>query len=282
MKNILVLINPSSGQNRIANLALSIACQSNANLLLCNCVETPANPVLVYQDEDEDDWPLEEKRANLEILVKKLKKESFNNASANQPEIHYLDIDDFNTSNIKQLIIENAVSMIIMGVKHIADLCTPEYENPTMQLINNAHCPVLLVPEESLVTNIDNIAYLTDLRYCDLDVIKFLSRFDARIYVTHISSNGIPDMEDTYAQTLLSDEIAAKSNYNKIFLRNLKRKNAKNDLELVTTVTKIKLFTIVNKKHQLLERFLSDVSNMQRAYHQLPLLILPYLDWHMA
>lgn len=282
MKNILVLVNPSSGQNRIANLALSITHQSNANLLLCNCAETSANPMLVYHDEDEDDWPFEDdKHANLEILVEKLKKESFNN-TAIQPAINYLDIDDANTANIKQLVIENEVSMIIMGIKHPTELYTPEYENPTMQLINNAHCPVLLIPEETQVSSIDSIAYLTDLRYCDLDVVKFLSTFKARIYVTHISSNGIPDMEDNYAQTLLSDEIVAKSNYNKIFLRNLKRKNAKNDLELITTVTKIKLFTIVNKKHQLLERFLSDVSNVQRLYHQLPLLIVPYLDWYTA
>ncbi len=279
MKNILVLINPVSGQNRFANTALNLARQSNANLLLCNGVETPiASNVSVYNTY----WPEDDKYSELELLAEKLKKET-SRATTQQPEIYCLDIDSINTGNIKQLVIDHEVSMIIMGVQHIADIYTPGYENPVMHIINNSHCPVLLIPEETQIDKFDNIAYLTDLRYCDLDVIKFLKNFNSKIFVTHISSNGIPDMEDNYAQTLLSDEIAAKTNYNKLFLRNIKRKNTRQDLEMVTATAAIRIFTIVNKKHQLLERFLSGIFNIPpRSYHQLPLLIVPYLDWHMA
>jgi hypothetical protein len=272
MKNILVLVNLSAGAERIAKQALNIAKQCKANLLLCNVIESPVKKDLVLANTANTVWELEEKPfLTLQQLADKVNYEYNGDTKGYQPEIYCLGKTTFNSDNIKQIIIDNSVSMIITGIYHMLDM----RPSGLLSTVNKANCPVLVIPDEAEVNSMDATAYLTDLRYCDLEVVRFLKGFNAKIYVTHVSSNGIPDMEDTYAQNLLSDNVAAKT-----VLRNIKGNNRKPDLEVITATANIQFITIENSKHSLLERFLTDSTSSHRNYHRLPLLIMPYLIWH--
>lgn len=271
MKKILVVLNPAANSERIANVALKIAGQINANLLICNPIETRVKSAVSFSGQYDSQWASEDTEfINTEELLWKLRQRS-----KGETLVDCLPSSSFNPDQLKKLVIDQSISMIVMGTDDLLDLNT----TGTLQMINKANCPVLLIPKNGGVNSIESTCYLTDLRYCDIDVVRFLKNLNAKIFITHLSLSDLPDMEDGYAQSM-SDTIAAQINYNKLFLRNIKSANDKTDLETVAATTNINFYTIVNQKHNLLDRFLSDNKATRRTYHNLPLLIMPYLSWH--
>lgn len=224
MKNILVLINPSAGAERIARLALKVAQQSGSNLLLCNTFELPMAKTLVFAGNDDTQWQ-QEPVLSVEALTDKLsyERQYRSNRAEHMPQINCLTKTDFNDDKVKKVVVDNQVTMIVTGIRDLLDLKTSDL----MQMVNKANCPVFVIPDNTSFSSLDSSAYLTDLRYCDIEVIKFLKAFNSKIFVTHVSASGIPDMEDGYAQSLLSDAVAARLGYNKLFLRNVKGNNRK-------------------------------------------------------
>ena len=274
MKNILVLIDLSPRSEQIARLALKIAWQTGANVVLCDILKQQ-NKAFIY--EEYDFWSFEDMHyPSVGALVDELRESTGN--ILGEPEIGCARLTGRDTHTIAEVIAENNAWMIVMGINDVHEIGIYSPENYTRQIIDQSVCPVLLIPESTDVTTFDKMAYITDLRYCDLNVINFLKEFNAHIFVIHVSASGMPDMEDGYAQEFLSDEVAAKTKYNKLFLRNIKGNNRKTDLELIVRTAGVKMVAIVNKKHQMLDRYIQPDTNKKRAYHQLPLLVIPYMN----
>ena len=276
MKNILVLIDLSPRSEQVARQAIKIAQTVQANVLLCDVLNAPLNKAILF---DENEYFEDEYYTNAQDLADSL----IARQSHIQPEWGTIDcmrISDLDAEKIRSITIEKNIWMIVTGVQYLTELSPNAPDNYMRQIIDDAICPVLVIPDGANVTFLDRIAYLTDLRYCDAKVVSYLTTFNGPVFVTHISANGIPDMADSYAQELLSDGIAIQVNYNKLFLRNIKGKNRKTDLENVVHTTDIKAITIVNKKHQMLDQFIQTDTGKQRMYHQLPLLIIPYMNRH--
>jgi hypothetical protein len=227
--------------------------------------------VILYWPFDDDCYP------NAEALVDQLK-EKTDTGSTTNIHIDCADFVDFYPDRIKEMIVEKDICMIITGIKQFDDLKENCVDNCPRQLIDHATCPVLLIPDDATINKADKIAYLTDLRYCDVHVIEFLKMLNAAIYVTHLSAWGMADMDDGYAQEFLNEEIATQTEHDKLFLRNIKGENRKADLEHIVLTTKINVITIVNKKHQMLDKFVQTDPHKKRNYHQLPLLVMPYMD----
>lgn len=276
MKNIMVLIDLSPRSEQVAHLALQLAKQINANLLLCDVLHAPANKAVLFQGNsywpfDDDEYP------NAEALADRLK-ENTEPGLTDRMRIDCGNFVDFYPDKIREMIAEKEICMIITGIKQLDDLKVACIDNCPRQLIDHASCPVLLVPDDADIKSIDKIAYLTDLRYCDLHVVEYLKAMSAAIYVTHLSAWGTADMDDSYAREFIEKEISTHVQYNKLFLRNIKGENRKTDLEKVVLTTGINALAIVNKKHQMLDKFVQTDPHKKRNYHQLPVLVIPYMD----
>jgi hypothetical protein len=221
-------------------------------------------------------WSFEDTHyPNTEALADYLRE---SNGSTYGPAVTCASLTGFDKHSITDLVTDNGVWMIMTEVNDMQELAFYGPGNNAKKLIDHANCPVLFIPENTDVKMLESVAYVTDLRYCDLNVVNFLKKFNAYIFITHVSASGIPDMDDNYAQELLSDEVAAKTGYNKLFLRNIKGTQRKTDLELIARAADIKMVAIVNKKHQMLDRYLQTDINKKRNYHQLPLLVVPYMN----
>jgi nucleotide-binding universal stress UspA family protein len=276
MKNILVLIDLSPRSELIARLALRLARQMNANLILCDVLNTPLHQPEVTALDDE--WPTEDEHyPNAAELASLLRKE-FDTERTNKTSIEHGNFMNFYPDRIRGIIMEKDICMIVLGIKHVNELDINAPENYMRQLVDHANCPVFLIPANADIQVLDKIAYLTDLRYCDTHVVNLLKSFNATVYVTHISARGTTDMDDSYAQEFLTEEIAANVHYSKLFLRNIKGEHRKTDLDRIVISTGIKAIAIVNKKHQMLDRFIQTEHDTPRYYHQLPLLVMPYMD----
>jgi hypothetical protein len=176
-------------------------------------------------------------------------------------------------------VIRHNVWMMILGEQSLDQLKNADTFNFAIKMINNINCPVLVMPDKLDMSFFDRVAYITDLRYCDIGVIRFLKILNAQLFVTHISAPGLPDLEERYAQDILSEEISVKANYQKIFLRNIKNKNIKGAIDYVVDTVEIKMLALVNKKHQTVERLYDNYAEKTQLYQKLPALIFPYLNW---
>jgi nucleotide-binding universal stress UspA family protein len=278
MRNILLFIDDLTKAESLAKKALKVARQSRANLHLCNAVKTKVQSRLLVHHYD-DELALEENEEfNLKELALKLKNADFPEG-AFRPAINCVEMINFNPVSVREMVIRHNVWMVIMGEQGLEQLKNADTPNTSIKMINNINCPVLIMPDTFDMSYFNRVVYVTDLRYCDLGVIRFLKVLNAQLFVTHISAPGLPDLEERYAQDILSEEISVKANYQKIFLRNIKNKNIKGAIDYVVDTVEAKMLALVNKKHQTVERLYDSYCEKNQLYQKLPALIFPYLNW---
>ena len=262
----------------LAKKAIKIASQCKANLQLCNVAASQVKEKLFIYYNDNDDVLLDEcDGVDMEELTQQLKITE-QPEGAFVPTINCLEMNSFNPQIIREMVVSQNIWLIIMDERQLNHLKDDDMGNYALKVIGNINCPVLLIPQHIEVSYFIKIAYVTDLRYCDIGVIKFLKLFKAQLFVTHISAPGLPDMEELYAQEIL-EVISGKANYREMFLLNLKNKNIKNDIDKVLDTIEIKVLGLVNKKHQTFERLFDDYPEKTQIYHNLPTLIFPFLNW---
>jgi hypothetical protein len=266
MGNILISNNPALNTPSFVKFLLRISQNSRGNLIVYDPV--PKLPVLEPVPAGDIAGMDEDFFSGNDSLTDKLSRYDL--------QENLLTIQtDFDFDKIAGTIIANDIELIIMSKEDALEAGRSLAE--TMKFINKLTCPLFLVDNENFKYP-DKISYVTDLRYCTIEVVRYLKLFAGSIYVTHVTASGLTDIEDRYSQELLAS-FSAKLNYNKIFLRNIKGKVKEKTLELITREIEINCIAIESRKHIPLENFLTRESADLRNYHSLPLLILPYLNW---
>jgi hypothetical protein len=278
MRNIMLFIDDVAGAEVLAKKALKIACQCKANLQLCNVAANMVHKKVLVNHYDDDFLETEDFGLDTSDLARELQNLEYP-AGTFAPAVDYFEISNFDPKVIKEMVIRHNIWLIIIDEKQLKHIKNPDSGDHSRNVINNLNCPVLLMPHYFELNTFNKIAYVTDLRYCDLGVIQFLKVFNAILFVTHISAPGLPDMEEQYAQEILAEEVSVKTNYWKIFLRNIRNKNVKAPINKVLDTLEIKMLALVNKKHQTFERLFDHFPQKTQIYHNLPTLIFPYLNW---
>ena len=271
-----MFIDNVAGAESLAKKALKIAGQCKANLKLCNIVTSQVKEKLLAHHYDF--VLLDEEGFDIRDLAKQLKVAELTHSEF-IPTIDCFEISNFNPATIREMVIRHNIWLIIMDEPQLNHIKNFDSGNYALKVINNINCPVLLMPQDIELSYLNKIAYVTDLRYCDLGVIRFLKVFNAMVFVTHVSAPGLPDMEERYAQEILAEEVSVKANYWKLFLRNIKSRNIKEDVNKILDTLEIRMLAFVNKKHQTFERLFDNYPDRAQIYHNLPTLIFPYLNW---
>jgi nucleotide-binding universal stress UspA family protein len=278
MRNILLFIDSAEEAEGLVKNALKIANQCKANLQLCNVAPSQVKEKLSVNHYYSNILLHEPEGIDIEEFARQLKVADQINGGF-VPVVHCLELSSFTPRTIREMVIRNNVWLIIIDERQLNQLKNIDSGNFASRVIENINCPVLLVPQHFEMSYFHKIAYVTDLRYCDLGVVQFLKVFNAQLFVTHISAPGLPDMEERYAQEILAEEVSVKANYLKMFLRNLKNKNIKESVDKVLDTLEIKMLALVSKKHQTFERLFDRFPEKTQIYHNLPTLIFPYLNW---
>lgn len=279
MKNILVLIDLNKAPENILRSASKIADQIHANLVV-SCFQHDVSMIEEFHDSE---GHLQDGKyfSCSEHLADFLRTESsFYEDFGTQ--ITCIDPVEDDQQAIKKFVVKNNILMTIQSMPDSIEFTDDHAGSSMSEMVNAINCPHLFIPDHLDLMQLDKIAYLTDLRYCDIGVVNFLKAFNAFIFVTHLSASGIPDLDESYAQSILSEEIAVHTGYNKLFLRNIKRVDMLNYLEKIIESTHVGLCAIVNKKHRLLEELFPSNPVEIRNFRRLPLLIFPYFDWFFS
>lgn len=283
MKTILVLTDFSKRAGYAAEYATHIALKNEANIILCNAMESTSE----LADGVELNWPIaehlvqkkEETILRLEESGEHLK-HFISRSSSFKPSIEV--IAEFGTlaEVAVNIIYERAVDLVVIGSHKSSGLSRFLFGSHTHQILDRITCPVLLIPENLEFKGISSIAYATDLSFDNTKVINYLIKmakaFNASISVNHISPLEFPAGETEKTIRLsLKEHLASYTP--PVFYHSIKGYNIKNSLLEITGSGKADILALVHKRYDFFERlFHASVSKQMADSATIPLLVLPF------
>lgn len=270
MKTILVINNATPEAGHAAQFALAIAKKMQANILLANTNKI-LSAVKVLTDGslhlDTDDSLLENLEANNEIV------DGF------KPEINELDASTLNEIQLAEYIYRNDIGMIVKGELDGLSSLLPRKELNIHTVLNKVRCPLLLVPGNWQIKDIERMAYISDLRYCRSSIISQMARmakpWDASTSVAHISVDGLPDMEERYAESVFKAATAGVD-YDKLFFNNIREKELLTAVDVLINGMHNDVLVLINHRYHfeaIIGRYITDALPRNII---VPLLIYPY------
>jgi hypothetical protein len=275
MKTIFVLNDNSAEAENAYKLALLIAHNTEAEILIANVYQPDIVPkkirlkeingILIGQDQFEIDYGHEMAGPNL--------------PGGFMPVIKEVDFYGIKESCIAEEINRQNIWLIIKGMNFVFP-----NDNSTIlninSLLNKVICPVLLVPVNWKAKNIERIVYVSDLRYCRIEIIRYLAElgkfFNADISVTHLSAKGLPHMDDEYALSVFRDEIYNNVHYNRLFFNNTKERNITKAVDVMINGLHNDLLALVNHRFHFEEIFGRYINEILPGHITVPLLVFPY------
>lgn len=168
------------------------------------------------------------------------------------------------------------VDLIVMGAKGQGLIQTKIFGSVASKVMENAPCPVLLVPAQAEIKEPKEIVYASDLTNIEEEVkhiIPFAQKFDATIHTVHIYPEAIDGSsfdEERTALNLISQTHYEKINFNAVMdfdiIRGLDRY-----VEQVGT----DLLAMYTHKSTILEFLFNDSYSKEMALHnEVPLLVM--------
>ncbi|MDB5063278.1 MAG: hypothetical protein JWP67_3121 [Mucilaginibacter sp.] len=276
MKTILVINDNSAEAENAYKLALLIAHQAEAEILVANICKVnmlmpekikmaEVNELLVAHHEIENDFALE---AGGNDLSNRLMR-----------SINEVDFCGIKEKYIAQEINKKNTWLIIQGMN--AMLPNANLTNLNIScLLNKVKCPVMLVPPNWKLKHFERIVYLADLRYCRIEIVRYLARFaklfNADISIMHLSARGLPHMEQEYALNIFSDEVCSNVNYDRLFLNNTKERDVTKAVHVMIDGLQNDLLAVVNHRFHFKEIFGRYINKTLPQHITVPLLVFPY------
>lgn len=270
MKTILVINNATPEAGYAAQFALIIAQKMQVNLLLASTSKV-SSAVKVLTDGSlyiGTDDPIRER---LETLNER--------SDGFKPEIGEIDASSFSENQLAEFIYCNDISMIVKGELDGMQSQLPRKDLNIHTVLNKVRCPLLLVPANWQLKDIERIAYISDLRYCRTYVISQLTRvarpWAASVSVAHIAVDGLPDMEESYAESVFNASTQGV-NYDKLLFNNIREKELLTAVDVLINGMRNDMLVLINHRYhfeEIIGRYITDTLPPNIS---VPLLIYPY------
>jgi nucleotide-binding universal stress UspA family protein len=277
MKSILVINDHSAAAHHASKLALSIAQKVKADLMVLN-VNIPVKVLLENECElvsesmvsDYREWtdpPLTEL-----LIIQNKAHENF------KPEIRVIDTALFSNEELIRFVNKQEIWLVVKGVP--GEEAFPLQSAVHIQaILNKVKCPMMLVPEIFKIKDFERIVYTVDLRYCQLEIVRYLAQlaapFKASLLIAHIPAGGLPDMEQNYAQAIFNEEISNRIKYDKLLFDHIKEKNLEKVLDVLANGMDADLLAVVNHRFHFEKIVRQYKKNVLPAHITIPLLVFP-------
>jgi len=283
MKTILVLTNLSKSAKNAANVALTIAAKTNANVLLLNSYLAPF-AILSSEAEGRtmENYELIEKISEKELIkeTKRLRKRLASMANlSHQPTINFVNSTDSLTHAIKHILHSYQVSLIVMGARSTA-LASLFSAVDLNGLLHNIHCPLLLVPSKYQAATVKNLVYATDLAAVDKTYIQqianYAEMYQFHVHVCHVSAPAfIPDFKEEDEVTSFLSAIQ-RQEFGHLSFAHVQGKDVAKTLDQLCKKVGADALCVTYRPHgfswQLLHQ---STANKLTKNQQLPLVIMP-------
>lgn len=285
MKTILVLTDFSIRADHAAHYAIKLAQKIKANVLLCNVFLIPSTTPMATQIA----WPMEnfemlEQDSTddlVEIAGRLNNRLNIDTADGGfRPKIDFCSKAGLVAETINEIAKENHVVMVVIGTHAKHGFGSFLSGDHAKDIIENAHCPVLLVPNQVHFEGFNKLAFATDLTQTDIDVLHSLSglakHFDAEIMVTHIADESEQDNQAEPGVKIFLSMVSSKINYDKIYYRAVKGKKVVVGLDWIAAHADIDLLVMVHRKKGFFQSLFQGSITPKVADHLTkPLLVFP-------
>jgi nucleotide-binding universal stress UspA family protein len=280
MKTILLLTDFSRKADHAADLAIALAERVNADILIYNaCLVPEAIPAAeaVYWPNETYELLEEESTHLLEKTAKRLKiKVANGDKNLYKPEINYFCKFGTVADTIASVVKQNKIWMVVMGTKGDNGISNFLFGSNAYGAIDNANCPILLIPEKTDVADVKKVALATDLQIEDMTQIDFLAEFarlfKSEVVVTHVTTKGLTS-EDDHRQVL---DLVSRLNNSTASFKGITGDEVERKLEEFYITESIDILAVIHKKYNLLERiFHSSTTKILIRHSKVPLLVLP-------
>lgn len=143
-------------------------------------------------------------------------------------------------------------------------------------ILNQVSCPLMLLPENFITAELNRIVYLTDLRYCQLPVVSFLSKLKGTsLLLAHICQQGLPDLTIKYGNELFKDAIAPYLKTSELFFSHIKEKNMRQVVDTLVNTMRADILACVNRRFHFQQLFGDYLPKSAPDYISVPVLIFP-------
>ncbi|TFF35398.1 universal stress protein [Mucilaginibacter psychrotolerans] len=191
----------------------------------------------------------------------------------------FLDIAGKKESEIAAEINSRNIWMVIKGCSATQAEVPGNIIN-TNYVLNRIKCPMILVPENWEVKDLERIVYVADLRYCRLEIVKFLAGlaalFNATVSVNHLSARGLPHMDEAYALSIFTNEIYNRVHYPRLLFNNTSERDMGKAVDVMINGLHNDLLAVVNHRFHFEEIFGQYIGESLPGRITVPLIIFPY------
>ncbi|WP_295672673.1 universal stress protein [uncultured Mucilaginibacter sp.] len=283
MKTILVLTDFSENATHAAASAVLLGAKLRTNLLLFhNYQSLPVTPFYAggAMVAEEPDWFAEESKKHLAELEKNLDPvlETVDEDDI-KPHIHSESNEGNLVENIKLITGKKDIELIVMGSRTKDPIDHFFFGSETTSVIHHAKSPVLIIPPNNDLSNLNKIVFATDFDKADFDAIQYLIKigkvFDTEIEVIHVVEPGDTTAVKTAKETLFREHVA-KLKYPKITYRKIIGKDVVKRLNRLCKETGTGLLAMVHQHHYLFVRMLKHSVTKEIMIDQnIPLMVFP-------
>lgn len=284
MKTIAVLTDFSTRAESAARYALGLASHLQANVLLYNSFLLPSSEPLGLQVA----WSMEsydeiqgDAEKELHALAEKLRSELTINSidsSSFKPTI-YCKCDHGTLSHSLELLLSDGeIILVVMGT-HKKGISGFMMSNHLHEVIDNVARPVLIVPENAVFKSISKIAFATDMKGTDLEVVNSLAGlarpFNAEVMLAHISAKASEE-ECAKMVTHFLEEVANVINYQKIYYRSVKENQVQVGLNWLAENVAFEMLVMVHRHKGFWGQFFNgSYTQKMAAQLNIPLMVYP-------
>ncbi|MCR8560808.1 universal stress protein [Mucilaginibacter sp. BJC16-A38] len=287
MKTIAVLIDFSERSEHAAKYALHLAKKIKANVLLFNAFLVPADvPMAAAQVA----WPLyefEEIKADAEKELQKFCDKLKHGLKERPlpgeflPAITCRCEEGAVVNTLPTLQGSKGIVLLVAGTHGSDALTSFVLGNNCRELIDDTTLPLLLVPENASVNDIEKIVFASDLNLNDIKYINAVAGlaqdFTADIIIGNVNPDLPEDVKHNKAENSFMQEMVLNVKYKRVSYRNFPNQNVKKGIIWVLENEKPDMLVMVHRKNSLFDFFFkSSVTKKIAANTTVPLLVYPY------
>jgi len=143
-------------------------------------------------------------------------------------------------------------------------------------VLNQISCPLMLMPHNLTISEISRMVYLTDLRFCQQQVLTYLEKFKrSSMLLAHICEPGLPDLVPSYASELFADTVGRHVSRPELFFSHIKERNLEKMLDTLISTMRTDMLVCLNRRSQF-QRILGEyIPKHLPDCISVPLLIFP-------
>ncbi|MEO3403632.1 hypothetical protein AAFN85_06995 [Mucilaginibacter sp. CAU 1740] len=183
--------------------------------------------------------------------------------------IHLSYLDTLGMS-LHEITVKYDIGIIVKGVSGTSR----EVNDDLKAALNHSCYPVLAVPED-VSFSMNNIGYLTDLRFAKKSITYFINQLisstKASAKLFNVAEPGVPHMHDAYAENVFAQSFI---NHN-LSLMNIREREVAKTIDVLTNIMQVDLFVLSNRSSQLNAVWEHYDAHAEQPHAHFPVLIFP-------